>query len=105
MSTILSDPQLYRIWEDELTAMRERMNGYRDKLADRLQALGVGEQFDHIRAQRGMFSYLGLSVEQVQQLRTDFSIYMVNSSRVNIAGVSESNLDYLAEGIAAVSNS
>jgi aspartate aminotransferase len=105
VSTILQDPELYRVWEDELTFMRNRMNGFRDRLADRLQALGVGDTFDHIRGQRGMFSYLGLNVEQVQQLRADFSIYMVNSSRVNIAGVSESNIDYLAEAIAAVSKS
>ncbi|MEH6590934.1 MAG: amino acid aminotransferase [Halioglobus sp.] len=105
VSTILQDPQLYRVWEDELTQMRDRMNGYRIRLADSLQALGFGDAFNHIRGQRGMFSYLGLSVEQVQQLRTEFSIYMVNSSRVNIAGVSESNLDYLAKAIAAVSDS
>jgi aspartate aminotransferase len=103
VSTILQTPELYTLWDGELTQMRERMNHYRGLLADRLAQLGAGERFDHIRSQRGMFSYLGLSVEQVQRLREEFSIYMVNSSRVNIAGVGKDNIDYLAESIAMVS--
>lgn len=103
VSTILQTPPLLILWEREVTQMRERMNHYRGLLADRLAELGVGERFDHIRSQRGMFSYLGLTVEQVQRLRQEFSIYMVNSSRVNIAGVGKDNIDYLAESIATVS--
>ena len=92
-----------KAWEQELTAMRDRMNDCRNLLADRLAASGHADQFDHIRQQRGMFSYLGVSVEQVRRLREEFSIYMVDSSRINIAGVNQQNLDYLADALAAVS--
>lgn len=105
VATILQDSQLTALWHEELTQMRDHMNSYRNRLADRLEELGVGEQFAHIRDQLGMFSYLGLTVEQVQRLREEFSIYMVNSSRVNIAGVNGGNIDYLAEAIAEVAGS
>jgi aspartate aminotransferase len=83
--------------------MRDRMNGCRTLLADRLAGMGLGDSFDHIRGQLGMFSYLGLSVAQVQRLREEFSIYMVDSSRINIAGINQQNLDYFANALAAVS--
>ena len=102
VSKILRDASLRSLWESELTTMRDHMSRSRSMLADRLEALGVGSQFNHIRSQQGMFSYLGLSVEQVQRLREEFSIYMVNSSRVNIAGVCPDNVEYLAESIATV---
>ncbi|MFT4825531.1 MAG: aspartate aminotransferase [Halioglobus sp.] len=102
VSAILSDAQLCAVWDAELTVMRDRMNQCRNALADRLQELGTADRFEHIRAQLGMFSYLGLELEQVERLRADFGIYMVNSSRVNIAGVNQHNLDYLASSIAAV---
>ncbi len=102
VSTILSNPQLYAVWDSELTQMRDRMNHCRNNLADQLQKLGTGERFEHIRNQLGMFSYLGLDLEHVQQLRGEFGIYMVNSSRVNIAGVNRDNIDYLASSIASV---
>lgn len=103
VSAILQAPDLYTLWEVEVTQMRDRMNYYRSLLADRLAELEMGERFGHIRRQRGMFSYLGLTIEQVQRLREEFSIYIVNSSRINIAGVSKDNIDYLAQSIAAVS--
>ncbi len=103
VSTILADPELRSLWEQELTQMRDRMNDCRNLLADRLAQAGLADAFDHIRAQRGMFSYLGVSVEQVRRLREEFSIYMVDSSRVNVAGVNRQNLDYLADALVAVS--
>jgi aspartate aminotransferase len=103
VSTILHDQALRQLWEEELTSMRDRMNACRNLLADRLAQQGVGAAFDHIRAQRGMFSYLGVSVEQVARLREEYSIYMVNSGRINIAGVNQQNLEYLADALAAVS--
>jgi aspartate aminotransferase len=104
VSTILHDQALRQLWEEELTSMRDRMNACRNLLADRLAQQGVGAAFDHIRAQRGMFSYLGVSVEQVARLREEYSIYMVNSGRINIAGVNQQNLEYLADALAAVSD-
>ena len=83
--------------------MRDRMNGCRNLLADRLGEAGLGDAFDHIRTQLGMFSYLGVSVEQVRRLREEFGIYMVDSSRINIAGVNQQNLGYLADALVAVS--
>jgi aspartate aminotransferase len=103
VSIILRNPELRALWEKELGVMRNRMNDCRDLLANRLVELGVGDSFNHIRQQCGMFSYLGVSVEQVGRLREEFSIYMVNSGRINIAGVNHANLDYLAESLAAVS--
>lgn len=102
VSAILSDAQMYAVWDAELTVMRDRMNQCRNALADRLQELGMADRFEHIRAQLGMFSYLGLELGQVERLRAEFGIYMVNSSRVNIAGVNQDNIDYLASSIAAV---
>ena len=87
------------VWSDHLVDCA----ACRDLLADRLADAGLGDAFDHIRAQRGMFSYLGVSVEQVKRLREEFSIYMVDSSRINVAGVNQQNLDYLADALVAVS--
>ena len=99
---ILGDQALRQEWETELTLMRKRINGLRVLLADKLAAQGVDRDFSFIAKQRGMFSFLGLSSAQVDQLREDFSIYMVSSSRVNIAGISQSNIDYLVASLAAV---
>ena len=104
VSRILGDANLRAEWEAELTQMCERMNDCRKLLADRLGEAGLGDAFDHIRGQLGMFSYLGVSVEQVRRLRDEFGIYMVDSSRVNIAGVNQQNLGYLADALVAVSN-
>jgi aspartate aminotransferase len=99
---ILGDQALRQNWEAELTGMRDRINQLRVLLVDKLSAQGVDRDFSFIAKQHGMFSFLGLSVAQVDQLREQFSIYMVGSSRVNIAGISQANIDYLAQSIAAV---
>jgi len=99
---ILADAALRQNWETELAGMRDRINQLRVLLVDKLSAQNVDRDFSFIAKQHGMFSFLGLSVAQVDQLREQFSIYMVGSSRVNIAGISQSNIDYLAQSIAAV---
>ena len=99
---ILGDAALHQNWQAELTAMRERINQLRVLLVDKLSGEGVDRDFSFIARQHGMFSFLGLSVAQVDQLREQFSIYMVGSSRVNIAGISQANIDYLAQSVAAV---
>ena len=99
---ILADQALRQNWEAELAGMRDRINQLRVLLVDKLSAQNVDRDFSFIARQHGMFSFLGLSVAQVDQLREQFSIYMVGSSRVNIAGISQSNIDYLAQSIAAV---
>lgn len=99
---VLSDPALKAEWITELTEMRERINGLRSQLVAKLNAAGVDQDFSFIERENGMFSFLGLSPEQVQTLIDDYSIYMIKSSRINVAGISNSNIDYLAESIAKV---
>lgn len=101
VETILGDEALNAAWIKELTTMRERINGLRDVLAVRLGA-ATGKDFGFIRDQRGMFSFLGITPEQVQRLRTEFGIYMVDSSRINVAGINNSNIDHFTRACAAV---
>jgi aspartate aminotransferase len=98
---VLSDAGLRASWEQELLGMCERINGLRGALVEKLQA-ATGSDFEFIRREKGMFSFLGLSQEQVQRLREERSIYMLGSSRINVAGVNASNIDYLASAIADV---
>lgn len=101
VATVLSDPELRNQWEAEVAAMRERINGLRLRLVDSLAEAGAGD-FGFIAQQRGMFSFLGLGVDQIARLRDEFAIYMVDSSRINVAGVSERNIDYLSQAVATV---
>ena len=98
---ILNDDALGAIWREELAAMCVRINGLRELLDERLSAAS-GRDFGFIRREKGMFSFLGLDVQQVDRLREEFSIYMVGSSRINVAGVNDNNIDYLAESVAKV---
>ena len=99
---ILADAALRREWDAELTQMRDRINGLRSALAEKFRArLGHG-RFDFIPQQSGMFSFLGLSKEQVARLQREFSIYMVDSSRINVAGISQQNIDYFCDAVCAV---
>ncbi len=99
---ILSDPELKKSWAAELDGICTRINSLRVQLTDMLAKKGSRQDFSFVRSQYGMFSMLGLSVEQVQRLKKDYSVYMVNSSRINIAGISNSNIDYLTDSILAV---
>lgn len=98
---VLSDSTLSASWREELDVMCTRINGLRDMLADKLQAATAAD-FEFIRKENGMFSFLGLSQEQVNRLREEFSVYMIGSSRINVAGVNESNVDYVAGAVAKV---
>jgi len=102
VETILSSDELCNQWYDELKIMRDRINGNRQLLVEKLIAQGVSRDFSFITRQSGMFSFLGITPEQVQRLQDEFSIYMVSSSRMSIAGIAQSNVDYLAESIAKV---
>ncbi|MEI7466146.1 MAG: aminotransferase class I/II-fold pyridoxal phosphate-dependent enzyme, partial [Burkholderiales bacterium] len=99
---ILRDPAATKAWEAELGTMRDRINGLRTQLADKFRQRLNGNRFDFIPAQRGMFSFLGLSKDQVQRLKAEYSIYMVDSSRINVAGVSQSNMDYVVDAVCTV---
>lgn len=102
VETILGSAELTQEWLDELKVMRDRINGNRAILVDKLKANGVDREFSFIARQKGMFSFLGVNPEQVARLQKEFSIYMVGSSRISIAGISEDNVDYLAQSIAKV---
>jgi len=99
---ILGDSALNADWETELTEVRNRINGLRTELVNALAAKGIDRDFSFIQREKGMFSFLGLSVDQVHSLINNYSIYLVDSSRINIAGINHSNLDYLADSIKQV---
>ena len=102
VATIMTRPELSSEWDAELTAMRNRINGLRSQLVAQINTAGVDTDFSLIEREKGMFSFLGTNVEQVQKLVNDYSIYLVNSSRINVAGINDSNIEYLANSLAAV---
>lgn len=100
VATILADPELKARWADEVEAMRLRIAQLRSGLVEALEPHGLRERFAHIGVQRGMFSYTGLSPEQVKTLRERHSVYMVSSGRANVAGIDATRLASLADAIA-----
>jgi aspartate aminotransferase len=102
VSQILHDPALRAQWVKELEEMRTRLNGLRRLLVDELAARKTPLDFSFIAKERGMFSFLGITKQQVIRLREEFHIYMVESSRVNIAGINHGNVGTVADAIAAV---
>lgn len=99
---VLGDPALRARWEAELTAMRQRIHAMREGFVTRLAAHGA-PQFGFINQQAGMFSYSGLNREQVQRLRDEFAIYILDSGRICVAALNQRNLDTVAAAVAAVS--
>ena len=102
VSEILVDSTLRQQWDKELTEMRERINGMRtlftQAMADRLP----DRDFSFIERQRGMFSYTGLTAEQVDKLREQHAIYIVRDGRINVAGINPGNVGPLSEAISSV---
>lgn len=98
---ILSDASLRENWERELGGMCQRINGLRSELRRKLEA-EANRDFAFIEREKGMFSFLGLSADQARALRSEHSVYMLDSSRINVAGVNASNIDYLARAVGAV---
>ena len=90
------------LWERELGAMRERIRDNRRALVERLAVRAPGMPFDFVLRQRGMFSYSGLTEEQVARLRDEFSIYAINTGRICVAALNARNIDYVADAIAHV---
>jgi aspartate aminotransferase len=102
VNIILSDGDLRQEWMQEVEAMRSRMQDLRGLLVSKLAEKGASKDFSFINHQKGMFSYLCISPEQVQAVRSKHSVYFVDSSRVNIAGISLNNVDTLAEALVSV---
>ncbi len=99
---ILKDPALLAEWDSELAAMRDRINSLRAQFVKTIASVGVDANFSFIEKEKGMFSFLGVSVDQVQTLINDYSIYLVNSSRINVASINDDNIEYLAKSLKAV---
>jgi aspartate/tyrosine/aromatic aminotransferase len=103
VATVLADTALRAQWEGEVAAMRDRINGMRHLFVESLQEKGVTQDFSFIAHQRGMFSFSGLTPLQVDELRTKHGIYIVvNGGRINVAGMTEGNMEQLCDAIAAV---
>jgi aspartate aminotransferase len=102
VAEILGDSELRNAWMDELNEVRSRIQGVRTDFADALLNKIGSDRFEFIRGQKGMFSFLGISAEQVQRMRRTHSIYLLDSSRMNIAGLTSDNLNHVAEAVASV---
>jgi aromatic-amino-acid transaminase len=101
VARVLNTPELRALWEQELGGMRERIKQMRKALAEGVQARS-GKDFSFVVKQRGLFSYTGLAKDQVERLRTEFSIYAIDTGRVCVAALNSGNIDYVADAIARV---
>ena len=99
---ILDNSGLRELWADEVTAMRKRIQGLRHDVVKLLKRTCPQRDFGFIETQRGMFSYLGITVEQVRALQSRHHVYMTDDSRINIAGLRQDNLEYFAHAVAKV---
>jgi aromatic-amino-acid transaminase len=102
VATVLNTPELRTMWEDELTGMRQRIAATRRQLVERLAAAGIGGDLSYITRQMGMFSYSGLSVAQMHQLRDEFGVYGVDSGRICVAAINSRNIDTVVSALVAV---
>jgi aspartate aminotransferase len=100
--TVLGDDQLTKMWKQELVEMQQRMLGIRKLLSAELRTAYQSEQFDFIEHHKGMFTVLGFSPEQMIKLRENYGIYGVGDGRINIAGLVEKQIPYVAQAIATI---
>ncbi len=102
VAAILDQPDLRHAWVEELEQMRVRLVGLRARLSNALARLtGEPETWNYIERQQGLFSYMRLSPQQVEALRREHAVYLLKSGRLCIAGLTDSNIDYVARAIAA----
>lgn len=102
VAAVLSSPELRGLWEEELGGMRDRIRAMRTGLVESLAAQGVAQDFSFVIRQRGMFSYTGLTADQVERMKSEFGIYAVSTGRICLAALNTRNLPYVAEAIATV---
>ena len=102
VATVLNDPARRAVWERELGEMRTRIKAMRQKLVDGLKAAGVRQDMSFITSQLGMFSYSGLSKEQMVRLRNEFGVYGTDTGRMCVAALNSKNIDHVCESIAKV---
>ena len=102
VASVLTSPELRAMWEQELGEMRDRIKSMRNALVDKLAAKGVKTDFSFVKAQRGMFSYSGLTSAQVDRLRNEHGIYAVSTGRICVAALNTHNIDAVVSAIADV---
>ena len=99
---IREDPTLNSMWQEELKEIRNRINGLRITFANRLTESGVQHDFSFIQKEKGMFSFLGITKSQIQKLINQYAIYLVDSSRINVASINDGNINYVTKSIVEV---
>ena len=102
VAMVLTTPDLRALWERELGGMRDRIKAMRRQLVEKIRAIRADFDFSFVVRQRGMFSYSGLSREQVRRLREEYSVYAIDSGRICVAALNSRNIDYVARSIANV---
>ncbi|WP_050397740.1 aromatic amino acid transaminase, partial [Pseudomonas aeruginosa] len=102
VSAVLNSPELRALWEEELGEMRDRIRDMRLAMVEQLAAQGAKRDFGFVGRQRGMFSYSGLTAEQVERLKTEFGIYAVSTGRICVAALNKSNLETITKAIVQV---
>jgi aromatic-amino-acid transaminase len=102
VAIVLATPELRALWEQELGQMRERIKAMRKLLVEKIHARVPGADFSFVTRQRGMFSYSGLTREQVVRMREEFAVYAIESGRICVAALNTKNIDYSADAIAKV---
>jgi aromatic-amino-acid transaminase len=102
VASVLESAELRGVWESELAGMRDRIRTMRSRLADGLRTVAPGSDFSFVLRQRGMFSYSGLTKSQVDRLRTEFSVYAIDTGRICVAALNSKNIDYVVESIGKV---
>ena len=102
VAAVLGNPELRALWEKELGEMRVRIKAMRQKLVDGLKAAGVKQDMSFITSQIGMFSYSGLTKDQMVRLRDEFGVYGTDTGRMCVAALNSKNIDYVCASIAKV---
>lgn len=102
VAAVLANPELRKLWETELTEMRERIKAMRKLLVKSIHERVPGSDFNFIERQRGMFSYSGITRPQVERLRNEYSIYLIETGRICVAALNTKNIGYVADAIAKV---
>jgi len=102
VTMVLNTPDLRTMWEGELAGMRVRIKEMREALREKLAGAGIRRDFSFVTKQRGMFSYSGLTKDQMVRLRNEFGIYGVDSGRICVAALNHRNLDAVVAAIARV---
>ena len=99
---ITEDPTLNQMWQEELKRVRDRINELRFIFSESLRKVGVQKDFSFIQSEKGMFSFLGVNQNQIQELINKYAIYLVDSSRINVASINKQNIDYVTNSVAEV---